>query len=377
MTGLHSFPRIRILNVIGSRHVFGAERVVFELTKALQHTGHEVSVLCSPELGKFYSQAGAEVIPLIYRGVGHFMGVLALSALSRRFDILHMHGISASIICALAPNLRNKCVTTVHGSEAEVLTSTERNWRDRFTRFCVSRSASRSRRIIAVTSNLANTYSQYGSKVSIVFNGANVDMIRSMAAENRKSAEWLNDLKARGAKSLFLPGRLSVHSKGQDIAVEALGILRKEGVNCHLLLSGVGEDLYRLRTLARRFEVDEKVIFLGYLPRGVQLALMASSDIVVTHIVNRRFGGVSQVHLEAAILARPIITMAHPDLAAFNDCAYFVDLPAPQEVASTIGHILEHPREAERRALRAAAIAKKQFSWDTVIDKYLETYLAV
>jgi glycosyltransferase involved in cell wall biosynthesis len=156
--------------------------------------------------------------------------------------------------------------------------------------------------------------------------------------------------------------------------IRALASLKQEGVKCYLILAGGGEDLSRLQALAGELGVSELVFFLGYLPRGAQLAHVANSDIVITHLAQPRFEGISQVHLEATLLKKPIITMVNKDLEVLKENLFMVRAPDHEEVASRIRHVLEHPREARKRANQGARIVEETFSWAQVVHCYLETY---
>jgi glycosyltransferase involved in cell wall biosynthesis len=63
-----------------------------------------------------------------------------------------------------------------------------------------------------------------------------------------------------------------------------------------------------------------------------------------------------------------------PDLEVFGGKFFFLNSLDPQELAILIQYVLQHPSEAQQRAKEAAQIVRDTFSWEKVIDKYLEIY---
>jgi glycosyltransferase involved in cell wall biosynthesis len=263
---------------------------------------------------------------------------------------------------------------TVHGSEGKILTGKPKNISTRLVRICVKHAASQADRIVTISTALADALSCYSRKLSVILNGVNADLVKSAALSSTRGTERIDELKAKGYLCLVFPGRLSAR-KGQDIMLKALGQLLARGLRVHLFLAGTGEDLLGLRALAEKLGLADQVTFMGSLSWDKHLALMAKSELIVTHLVDQdSFEGLSQVHLEAAVLKRPVVTAARRDLDPFRRSFFTTATPDPEEVANVVQYALEHPRETEERASRSSAIAESQFGWTSVADRYLEIY---
>jgi glycosyltransferase involved in cell wall biosynthesis len=157
--------------------------------------------------------------------------------------------------------------------------------------------------------------------------------------------------------------------------IRALLLLVNKGYDVVLVFTGSGEDLGVLERLAASLGVRQRVAFLGYVPWDAQLAYMARSDVIVTHLVRPEYNGLSQVHLEAALLARPLVTAFTNDLEAeYGSTFFFTKSLEPEDVASLLAYVIEHHGEAAKRARTSAQITESRFSWDRVVDRYLSIY---
>ncbi len=339
--------------------------------------------MCSPNLARYYAAGGADVIPALYPGVGHLIGAAALTAVSNHYDVVHLHTSSAIIAFALAPTPRlSKIAVTFHGGEEEILNRSLHSWGNRFERYCMKRTATRAHEIATVGTDLAEIFSQLlGRMVTVVANGVDAEAVRSMALCGLQRIDSLGEPR-KGRISLVFPGRLIARTKGQDIMIRAFHRLLDKGFDAFLSFIGAGEDILMLKRLAASLGIRERIAFLGYLPRDMELAYMARSDIVVAHLIHDEgFSGVTQVprgvtqvHLESAVLARPLVTADSTDLEAFAGTIFETKSSDPEVVANLLGYLIEHPREAQASARKSAQIAEREFCWDRVVDKYLNIY---
>jgi len=365
---------MRILQVMGSREITGAEIVVRDLTKALMRDGHDVSILCSPELATFYGSTKAVVMPAIYGGIGHLGAALLLGTIANSYEITHLHGLSAAIVNLLTPLcFRSKLVVTLHGGEAPFLTLSNGDAYELFLRCCLRISTSRACRVVAVSGDVARVFSWLGSKMQVVPNGIDSEDVELMASMYQHEARVMNDAKKSGAIRLFFPGILDTALKGQDVAIRAIAILVRRGVKLELFIAGSGKDRLRLEGLAEKLRVADYTHFLGYVDHPRMIGYMKCAEIVVTHLARRAPGGLSQIHLEAAVLCKPIVTAWKNDLAVFNGAMYFTKGSDPEDVAESIMRIAEDMNAARAVAARAAHIAE-DYSWSNVSKTYARIY---
>lgn len=352
------------------------EKVVFDLTRALIEKGHGVSVLCPTFFAEFYRAAGARIIriPLLDRTIGELIAAFELSLISSTYDIVHVHGGASCIVRSLALACRSKTIVTFHGGEVIYLTQ-KKGLYSPFMRACINLAASCASRITAVSTATARSFARFESKLSVVPNGINIENVRLTANQHRDDATVMTDAKRQGAVCLFFPGRLIPEQKGQDVALRSIAVLARRGFDVRLFLAGAGRGQRYLENLSKELAVENNVRFLGHLSPERTLGYMCCADIVLTHLsADARFAGLSQVHLEAAALSKPIVTAFRDDLALFRGTMFFANPQKLEEVWTKISQIIKDRDRAQAVASRAALVVERHFSWKIIVNSYLSIY---
>jgi glycosyltransferase involved in cell wall biosynthesis len=108
-------------------------------------------------------------------------------------------------------------------------------------------------------------------------------------------------------------GRLLEH-KHVDVLIEAIGILKKEKSNVICRVIGVGPEEKKLKSLVKKLNLDQNVIFHGELSSHLEVfSLMKASKVFVLPSTREGFG---IVVLEANACGLPVVTIDAPDNAA-------------------------------------------------------------
>jgi glycosyltransferase involved in cell wall biosynthesis len=130
---------------------------------------------------------------------------------------------------------------------------------------------------------------------------------------------------------LVTPGAL-IARKGQALVLEALASIP----GARLALAGAGEDDAKLRALARRLGLGERVHFLGQVSHDVLPTLMAAADVMVLPSASE---GLANVWVEALACGTPIVV---PDIGGAREVVQ----------SSTAGRLVERNPPAIARALK-------------------------
>jgi glycogen(starch) synthase len=151
-----------------------------------------------------------------------------------------------------------------------------------------------------------------------------------------------------GAGYLLYVGRLRIR-KGVEILLDALSILKRDGIACRLLVAGDGEQRKSLERFVRKRELESYVDFLGRKsPQEVRELLAASRALVVPSI----YEGMPLVVLEAMERAVPVIASAVsgiPEVVVDGETGWLVEQENSSALAHALGAVLEDRAEAERR----------------------------
>lgn len=157
-------------------------------------------------------------------------------------------------------------------------------------------------------------------------------------------------------------GRLKRY-KGLDVALRALERLSEAGLALRLLVAGRGDDEARLRRVARRRGVADRVKFLGYVPEARKVELLRRAWV---HIYPSPKEGWGMTNVEAAACGTPSIASRSPGLresVADGESGYLVPHGEPSAWAECLGRVCRSPalrRRLSEGALRHAA----RFSWE-------------
>ncbi|GAA4285697.1 glycosyltransferase [Georgenia daeguensis] len=176
---------------------------------------------------------------------------------------------------------------------------------------------------------------------------------------------------------LLSVGRL-VPRKGIATVVEALPALPSTEL---VVAGGPAADevdgdpeVRRLRTLAARLGVADRVRFLGSVARESMPALIRDADVVVATPWYEPFG---IVPLEAAACGRPLVGSAVGgllDSVADGETGLLVPPRDPDALAGALGELLRDPERRRRFGVAARRRALDRYSWATVAAGTLAAY---
>jgi glycosyltransferase involved in cell wall biosynthesis len=136
---------------------------------------------------------------------------------------------------------------------------------------------------------------------------------------------------------LVTPGAL-IPRKGQGLVIEALTRLPE----ARLALAGAGEDEVRLKAMARRLGVEDRVHFLGLIDHELLPHVMCAADVLVLPSASE---GLANVWIEGLACGTPIVI---PDIGGAreivsDETAGRIAARTPEAIASAVEDILADP----------------------------------
>jgi glycosyltransferase involved in cell wall biosynthesis len=313
---------MRILHLIHSEGVYGAELILLYLAREQQRRGHQVTVGSMRDPGTpqtpfeaLAARYGVSIVPLRIppRPTPAVRGALLGCARELQAQLLHSHGYKANILLGLVPGgARPPVVTTLHG-----WTTTAGFSRLRLYELLDRRAIGRLEAAVVVARSMLE-----------------LPALRALPAAKRHLIEngippratRLADLEAQGvppppaaltqfmvrAPTLLAVGRLSAE-KDFSLLIEAFGRARlRAGTSHQLLIIGEGPER---QALARRIEalgLAQSVQLGGYLPGADRLLGQAAG-----FVMSSRTEGMPLVLMEALQWGVPILATsvgAIPDL---------------------------------------------------------------
>lgn len=290
--------KIRVLHVINGEHYAGAERVQDLLAAALPEFGFE-AIFAAVKADQFplrRKNRGALLFETPMRGRFDLRPARQLAEIARRenCEVIHTHTVRSAMVGRAAAWLAGlPMVHHLHSPTSDDSTRSVRNWLNTIVE---RRSTSQVAGAIAVSKSLATYGAKHGipaDKIHVVHNG--VPLAGPLAPRPTPVGTW-----TIGCVALFRP------RKGLEVLIEALSLLKRDGIDIRLRAVGRFETSDYERAIHRevdRLGVGEQIEWRGF--RG---DVQAEFDAMDLFALPSLFGeGLPMVLLEAMSYGVPVV----------------------------------------------------------------------
>ena len=373
---------MRILHLIHSEGVYGAELILVYLAREMQRLGHEVVVGSMRDPGtpttafeKFAAGAGVAVEEIRIPPRPTPAVVRQLLAIRRRLgaDLIHSHGYKADILLGLVPRRwRGPMLTTAHGwTDPPAFTSL---WLyqllDRLSLRALDRVV-----VVAPHMRELGAVRTLGARCAVIENGIPTRAERLADQERRGTGPLPPDLVAfvKRAPTLVAIGRLS-QEKGFDVLLEAFAALGTRP-GSQLALVGEGPQRAGLEAQVARLKLGERVFFAGYVD-GADRILEHAHAFVMSSFTE----GMPLALLEAMQWQVPIIATAVggiPHVLAHGENGTLVPARDAAALARALTELFDDRAGAMRRAAAAALEVDRKYSSARMAREYSALYTAM
>ena len=363
---------MRILHVISSGGMYGAESVILDLSRALRRLGH------SSEIGVFANsarpnhelsdRATAEGIPahiLPCTGQLDVRVPQRLRALVRAagFDLVHAHGYKADVYAYLAlGRSRTPLVATCH------------NWVDgdlalriygHLDRFVLRRFAG----VAAVSAGVAERLTAAGvrrRKIHMIRNGVDLQLLSRIHRSQAKEAA--------APLRIGIVARLSPE-KGVDLFVSMAALLAHDLPQAQFLVAGDGPERSQLEGMIANLGLEKRVTLLGR--QENMPAFYQQLDLLVLASRNE---GLPMAVLEGMASGLPVVATRVgelPEVVEDGRTGYIVPTEDPQELATAVRKAVVDPGRLRSMGAGARERVTTDFSAERMAADYLAFYRSV
>lgn len=366
---------MKVLHVIESLGVGGAETLLVNLLPELQNQGDQVTlaVMRGPfDLQPALESQGVRVVVFRARHRWNLVGsARELAALVRSggHDVVHAHLYFPAVVTALSRRLgmhRAAQVVSFHnlayapGVNKASIGLRGRKW------LAAKLYPIGFDIMIGVSAAVARHYEQaLGLRgIQVLHN----PVPRALADRHKPVAAT-----ATNTFSVVVPGRL-VHEKGHADFLDALAMLRAQGRRLSATLAGHGPLRTSLEAQIRQLGLADCVTITGALPHSRLLDVVEGASLVV---VPSRFEGFGLTALEAIALGRPVVaTMVGglPEVIEHGDTGWLVPPQDPAQLALAIGHMMDNASLRQRLGEAGRLRAQQQFSLSNVTARLRSIY---
>jgi len=202
--------------------------------------------------------------------------------------------------------------------------------------------------------DLINTYGINPKKIKVVYNAVKI--------ENKTPLQ-----KERLPETIVYAGRLHP-TKGVDILLKALAIVKKKFPYTKLIILGDGPSKQELLELTRKLNLTENVIFKGIVPPEEVLDWFSKAQFSVVPSLHEAFG---LVVIEAMKTATPVIasnTDGPAEIIRDGIDGFLFPIKNHQKLAEKMIYLLKNPLKAREMGINAFERVKNNFNLEKITD---------
>jgi glycosyltransferase involved in cell wall biosynthesis len=366
---------LRLLLVVDSLDIGGAERHVVHLAEGSQQQGHRVTLACSAG-GPFLAVAeklGIQVRPLLARRVKRrlswaYAWQLARHVRQQRYDVVHAHIYASAAAAALA--LQGTGIPLI------VTEHTEAYWRGRKERLISCLIYGRAARLIAVSHSirqrLIDEDGVVPSRITVIPNA--LPLSPHTRATGEEDPVRLLPRRDR-APRIGVVARLQPE-KGVGVFLQAAAQLVQQGLTATFVVTGDGPQRNELEALARRLGLQRHVEFLGSRPDGPAI-ISQLQVLVVPSVANE---GTMLVVLEALAAGVPIVATDVGGIREQIEHGREGLIVPPNDAAAltaAMARLLQDPALARGLADAGRERLRSSHSFDVMLDRTEAVYQEV
>ncbi len=368
--------RFRILHVITSLDVGGAQMHLLSLVQGLRRRGHtaDVAFFKNPSLAEQFRESGAQLFDLPARGSFSPLLVPRLARIlaGGHYQIVHTHLLKADSYGTMAAVLARTPlrIASKHNDEAAL-----RRPAVAVTHGLISRW---NQRVIVLSDYVGRYIASVGkvdpTRITRIYYGLQSETAATPEEGARVRAEL--GIPSR-TPLLATVGRIT-EQKGLTFLLEAMTLVRKRLPEARLLIAGDsqdGRDEYKARLLEQwaSLGLQDRVIFAGV--RGDIPAVMQAADLFVMASLWEGFG---LVFLEAMAAAKPIVATnvsAIPEVVEDGVTGLLVPPRDPNALSGAILALLTDRDKAMEMGRAGSIRLKEQFTVDKMVESVERLYL--
>ncbi|HZY64218.1 MAG TPA: glycosyltransferase family 4 protein [Edaphobacter sp.] len=358
---------MKVLHIISSGGMYGAEAVILNLSRAHNESGHSSMLAVfanSPnpnlQLHEAAQQEGIESHLISCNGQIDRTVTRSIRELvnSTGADVVHAHGYKADVYTYFAlRKTKTPFVSTCHNWIDDNLSVVLYGNADRF----ILRSYAG---VIAVSDAVKVRLVSAGvneKKIALIRNGIDLrpfaNAIPSLRTDDRLTVGWI--------------GRLS-NEKGPDIFLRAAQRVLTECPDARFILVGDGPDLEMLKMLAKELAIEESVTFAGR--RQDMPAVYASLDVMVS---SSRQEGLPMAILEGMASGLPLVATAVGDVSTLvreGSTGFLTRSEDVESIADGITKLLQNPELRKQFGAAGREVVRDEFSAGRMAKEYLRVY---
>lgn len=368
----------KILFVIDNLEFGGGERGFLQIINGLDKKRFNVYVASKPdgEFGEKIRKIGKPLFPVTMTSKYNALAVAELVRLinKEKFHLIHTQGARADFFARVAvkfshrPYLVSTIQMPVDGFNVAIHRRILYRFFDRFLERYVDR-------FIVVSKNLKNflikTRQIPSKKIVKIYNGIEIDSFKpNLQAKDYKQLKKSFNINEE-TFTVGAIGRLC-WQKGFEYFLRSIPKIIRNNNKVNFLLIGAGPLEKPLENLAKRLEIDKRVVFTGF--RDDIRSILAMIDVLVVPSIREGF---PMIILEAMAMAKPIIASNLPGISEQlinGTTGCLVHPKDPEAISNAIMDLIADREKGIRLGARARQHVIENFSNEKMVNKVEQVY---
>jgi glycosyltransferase involved in cell wall biosynthesis len=379
------FFTMKILHLVYTKQVAGAERYLLSLLPGLKNSGMDCSLICITPTADAYkftgfceelNQKGVETILMTGAGFNLFFLARRINRYLRANNIrfLHAHLFKADLLAVVVKKFFNPklfLLSTKHGYQEKYLSNYHVN-KGKVSRdvyYYIARTICRNTdaqfTISRAMSDLYFDLKLTRERMHFIYHGISVSPPGDTHLKINREQDW---------GRLVIVGRLEP-IKGHQYLFRAMPAVMEKFPQIRLQVIGNGTQKDLLRELAVEVGAEKNIEFLGF--QEDTYYYMSSADVIVLPSLFEPFG---LVYLEAFALQVPIIAFDVPatnEIVVNKESGLLVPVYDSAALAKMIIFLLENREERERLARNGYRRFREYYNTERMINDTIDWYRKV
>lgn len=304
---------------------------------------------------------------------------LCLLHFRKRYDFIQVNTLPDFLVfVTLLPKLTGvKVILDLHEPAPELwgsLFGANRKFMIAFVKFIEQISIRYSDRAITVTDELKQTYVERGalaSKISVILNVPNLEF------RHEDYKEYYQMPKSKF--SLICHG-LITKRYGQDVAINALALLKDEIPEIHLDILGYGPYEQELKKLVSQLNLEDRVHIHGMIPYLDMIEMLAKADIGIVPVLRNPYSDLVHTNkmFELIAMKKPVVITRTKAVEGFfgSDDSYmkYFESGNERDLARCVVELYKNPQKRE-------SMVKNSFEkfesvrWEIMKEEYCKLFV--
>ncbi len=346
---------MKILEIITSTNIGGAENYVVNLSKKLIEKGHEVYIITgNNEEFKGMLDNNNLSYDIINAGCKfNFLSILKIVKFIEKYniDIIHTNLSKANFMGAVAGGItRVKTVAVAHGINKKKQYNLSNNV------ICVSK---------AVYLNL-KSQNFPEEKLHIIYNGIDTDKFNPL--NNKKKDIIINE----ELINIGMVSRLS-HEKGVDIFLNSADLILQKTKNVRFFIAGIGNLKDILMEQALKLDIDDYVYFIGFIDKNIDVFLN-ELDILIFPSLKE---GLPLSLIEAMSMEKAVIVSkagGMPEVVEEGKNGYIVEIDDAIAIKDKVLELIEDKSLLLKYGIEARKTILEKFNLELMTDNTIKLF---